>query len=141
MCWDYCSYGPALTLEGRLENCAQVERILTVTTTLPGDRNGFSWPRRNALHKHPSIQSRNTVSGQAPVPKDSASFLEPGQSFPSGATSLRRLMMEMVTATTILTSLDRLNLSIAGKYIQDEFSIPLKTMGWIFSAFLLGYAL
>ena len=81
------------------------------------------------------------MSGQAPVPKDSASFLEPGQSFPSGATSVRWLMMGMVTATTILTYLDRLNLSIAGKYIQDEFSIPLKTMGWIFSAFLLGYAL
>jgi MFS family permease len=81
------------------------------------------------------------VSGQVPVPRDSATFLEPGQSFPSRATSVRWLMMGMVTATTILTYLDRLNLSIAGKYIQDEFSIPLKTMGWIFSAFLLGYAL
>lgn len=50
-------------------------------------------------------------------------------------------MMAMVTATTILTYLDRLNLSIAGKYIQDEFSLSLETMGWIFSAFLLGYAL
>jgi ACS family glucarate transporter-like MFS transporter len=50
-------------------------------------------------------------------------------------------MMGMVTATTVLTYLDRLNLSIAGKYIQDEFSISLETMGWIFSAFLLGYAL
>ncbi len=50
-------------------------------------------------------------------------------------------MMGLVTVTAILTYLDRLNLSIAGKYIQDEFSIPMETMGWIFSAFLLGYAL
>jgi ACS family glucarate transporter-like MFS transporter len=50
-------------------------------------------------------------------------------------------MMGLVTASAILTYLDRLNLGIAGKFIQDEFSIPLKTMGWILSAFLLGYAL
>jgi len=50
-------------------------------------------------------------------------------------------MMGLVTATAILTYLDRLNLGIAGKFIQDEFSIPLKTMGWILGAFLLGYSL
>ena len=41
----------------------------------------------------------------------------------------------------MLTYLDRLNLSIAGKYIQDELGFSTQTMGWIFSAFLLGYAL
>lgn len=50
-------------------------------------------------------------------------------------------MMALVTATAILTYLDRLNLSIAGKFIQDEFSLPLEKMGWILSAFLLGYSL
>ncbi len=40
-----------------------------------------------------------------------------------------------------VTALCRLNLSIAGKYIQDEFSFNTVTMGWLFSAFLLGYAL
>jgi MFS transporter, ACS family, glucarate transporter len=50
-------------------------------------------------------------------------------------------MMGLVTATAILTYLDRLNLGIAGKFIQDEFSIPLRTMGWILGAFLLGYSL
>jgi ACS family glucarate transporter-like MFS transporter len=62
-------------------------------------------------------------------------------SFPSRATSVRWQMMGLVTATALLTYLDRLNLSIAGKFIQDEFSIPLKTMGWILGAFLLGYSL
>ena len=40
-----------------------------------------------------------------------------------------------------LTYLDRLNLSIAGKYIQDEFAFDTRTMGWILSSFVLGYAL
>src|SRR5258707_9482561 len=63
------------------------------------------------------------------------------QSVPPRATSVRWQMMGLVTATAILTYLDRLNLGIAGKFIQDEFSIPLKSMGWILSAFLLGYSL
>ena len=36
---------------------------------------------------------------------------------------------------------DRLNLSIAGKFIQDEFRLGTQEMGWILSAFVLGYAL
>jgi len=79
----------------------------------------------------------NIVSAQAPLSRPDVKR----DRLRSRATSVRWLMMGMVTATTILTYLDRLNLSIAGKYIQDEFAIPLKTMGWIFSSFLLGYAL
>jgi MFS transporter, ACS family, glucarate transporter len=62
-------------------------------------------------------------------------------SVPSRPTSVRWEMMALVTVTTILTYLDRLNLSIAGHFIQDEFSLSLKTMGWILSSFLLGYSL
>jgi MFS transporter, ACS family, glucarate transporter len=47
----------------------------------------------------------------------------------------------MLALITALTYLDRLNLSIAGKYIQDEFAFGTQTMGWILSAFVLGYAL
>lgn len=49
--------------------------------------------------------------------------------------------MALVTITTILTYLDRLNLSIAGQFIENEFSLSLKTMGWILSSFLFGYSL
>src|SRR5581483_7924515 len=42
---------------------------------------------------------------------------------------------------TILTYLDRLNLGIAGKYIQDELSLSTHMMGWVLSAFLLGYSI
>lgn len=81
------------------------------------------------------------MSAQAPVPTKPVAVLEPNQGSPLRATRVRWQMMGMVTASAILTYLDRLNLGIAGKYIQDEFSFPLRTMGWIFSAFLLGYAL
>lgn len=49
--------------------------------------------------------------------------------------------MACITLVTMLTYLDRLNLGIAGKYIQDELALSTQTMGWIFSAFLAGYAL
>ncbi len=76
------------------------------------------------------------MNAHAPIPK----AIERGQPRPR-ATSIRWVMMGMVTASAILTYLDRLNLGIAGNYIQGEFAIPLKTMGWILSSFLLGYAL
>ena len=57
------------------------------------------------------------------------------------ATKVRWRIMGFVTLVTILTYLDRLNLSIAGKSIQDELLLSNQTMGWILSAFLLGYAL
>jgi ACS family glucarate transporter-like MFS transporter len=50
-------------------------------------------------------------------------------------------MMALVTVTSILTYLDRLNFSIAGHFIETEFSLSLKTMGWVLSSFLFGYSL
>jgi ACS family glucarate transporter-like MFS transporter len=79
--------------------------------------------------------------GDLPLSATSANSNERVLQVPSRATSVRWQMMGLVTATAILTYLDRLNLGIAGKFIQDEFSIPLKTMGWILGAFLLGYSL
>jgi ACS family glucarate transporter-like MFS transporter len=55
-------------------------------------------------------------------------------------TRIRWTIMGWLTLVLMLTYLDRLNLSIAGKYIQDEFSFSTQTMGWVFSAFILGYS-
>src|SRR5215467_2280861 len=41
----------------------------------------------------------------------------------------------------IVTAFGRLNLGIAVKYLQEEFSFSTHTMGWILGAFGLGYAL
>lgn len=56
-------------------------------------------------------------------------------------TRVRWHIIALLTIISGLTYLDRLNLSIAGKYIQDEFQFSMGTMGLIFSAFIWGYAL
>ncbi|MFY9531032.1 MAG: MFS transporter [Candidatus Acidiferrales bacterium] len=57
------------------------------------------------------------------------------------ATHVRWRIIAILMFIMAVTALCRLNLSIAGKYIQDEFAFNTVTMGWLFSAFLLGYAL
>jgi ACS family glucarate transporter-like MFS transporter len=56
-------------------------------------------------------------------------------------TRVRWQILVLLAIIAALTYLDRLNLSIAGKHIQDEFAFSNETMGWILSAFVLGYAL
>lgn len=50
-------------------------------------------------------------------------------------------IIALLALIAALTYLDRLNLGIAGKHIQDEFAFSTETMGWVLSAFVLGYAL
>ncbi|HZZ16077.1 MAG TPA: MFS transporter [Candidatus Sulfotelmatobacter sp.] len=57
------------------------------------------------------------------------------------ATSVRWRVVLLLAVTAGLTYIDRLNLGVAGKYIQDEFKFNTQTMGWILGAFSLGYAL
>ena len=49
--------------------------------------------------------------------------------------------MGIVMAIMAVTALNRLNLSIAGKAIEEDFSFSTVTMGSVFSAFLWGYGL
>jgi MFS transporter, ACS family, glucarate transporter len=57
------------------------------------------------------------------------------------ASKVRWLIMGIIMAIMAVTALNRLNLSIAGKPIETEFSFGTITMGRVFSAFLWGYAL
>ncbi len=63
------------------------------------------------------------------------------RAFHERATTVRWQVMCCITLVTMLTYLDRLNLGVAAKFIQDEFAFDTRTMGWVFSAFLMGYAL
>ncbi len=56
-------------------------------------------------------------------------------------TRVRWRIIALLAVISALTYVDRLNLSIAGKYIQDEFALSTETMGRILSAFIWGYAL
>jgi MFS transporter, ACS family, glucarate transporter len=60
---------------------------------------------------------------------------------PRNATRVRWVVMGIVMAIMAVTALNRLNLSIAGKYIEEEFSFSTIAMGGVFSAFLWGYGL
>jgi ACS family glucarate transporter-like MFS transporter len=57
------------------------------------------------------------------------------------ASNVRWIIMGIIMAIMAVTALNRLNLSIAGKAIEEEFSFGTITMGRIFSAFLWGYVL
>jgi MFS transporter, ACS family, glucarate transporter len=56
-------------------------------------------------------------------------------------TRVRWFMLVMVTLIMIIDSMDRANLGVAGKGIQDEFHFGTQGMGWILSGFTLSYAL
>src|ERR1700745_2078532 len=58
-----------------------------------------------------------------------------------GPTHVRWQILAMLSAVMIVTALGRLNLSIAAKFMQDEFKFSTETMGWILGAVALGYAL
>src|SRR3954470_9888287 len=44
-------------------------------------------------------------------------------------------------AISAIAYLDRVNISIAGRSIQQEFRLDNIQLGWVFSAFVAGYAL
>jgi ACS family glucarate transporter-like MFS transporter len=50
-------------------------------------------------------------------------------------------MLVLIMVIMAVTALNRLNLSIAGRFIEEEFRFDTITMGHIFSAFLWGYGL
>jgi MFS transporter, ACS family, glucarate transporter len=56
-------------------------------------------------------------------------------------THVRWHILAMLTSIMMVTAFGRLNLGIAAKYLQEEFSFSTQTMGWILGAFALGYAL
>jgi MFS transporter, ACS family, glucarate transporter len=59
----------------------------------------------------------------------------------SAATNVRWRILGIVMFIMAVTALNRLNLSIAGKYIEEEFTFDTITMGKVFSSFLWGYGI
>ena len=65
----------------------------------------------------------------------------PGLSQATQPSHVRWSLMAIVMAIMAVTALNRLNLSIAGKAIEEQFSFNTVAMGTVFSAFLWGYGL
>jgi ACS family glucarate transporter-like MFS transporter len=54
---------------------------------------------------------------------------------------LRWLLVAWMFAISATAYLDRVNISIAGPILQKEFGLSNTQLGWVFSAFVVGYAL
>src|SRR5437868_5172010 len=55
-------------------------------------------------------------------------------------TRLRWLLIFWMFTISAIAYLDRVNISIAGHFIQEEYHLSTVELGYIFSAFLIGYA-
>jgi len=53
---------------------------------------------------------------------------------------MRWLLIFWMFTISAIAYLDRVNISIAGHFIQEEYHLNQVQLGWIFSAFLIGYA-
>jgi len=54
---------------------------------------------------------------------------------------IRWVLVGWMFAISAIAYLDRVNISIAGSFIQKEFGLDNLQLGWVFSSFVLGYAL
>lgn len=54
---------------------------------------------------------------------------------------IRWLLVACMFAISAVSFLDRVNISIAGSSIEHDFHLSHVQLGWVFSAFVLGYAL
>jgi ACS family glucarate transporter-like MFS transporter len=53
---------------------------------------------------------------------------------------LRWLLIFWMFTISAIAYLDRVNISIAGHFIQEDYHLSTVQLGWVFSAFLIGYA-
>src|SRR5438067_6115210 len=56
-------------------------------------------------------------------------------------TAVRWRIAALLFAIVVLTFLDRMNMSVAARYIQLDFQFNNSQIGWILSAYVAGYAL
>ncbi|MDB5704052.1 MAG: transporter permease [Sphingomonas bacterium] len=57
-----------------------------------------------------------------------------------GRTRVRVLLIFMLFLLSAVAFLDRTNISIAGVQMRQEYGLDQSHLGWVFSAFLIGYA-
>lgn len=56
-------------------------------------------------------------------------------------THARWIMVSSIFFVSVLMFIDRVNIAIAAQYIMPEYGLTDVQMGWIFSSFVIGYAL
>src|SRR5580658_5357527 len=59
---------------------------------------------------------------------------------PGSSSNVRWLLIFWMFAMGAIAYLDRVNISIAGQAVALEFHLSNQQLGWVFSAFIAGYA-
>lgn len=59
----------------------------------------------------------------------------------TGITSIRWLILALLFLTSVVTYIDRVNISVTARHMMPAFGFTNQQMGWVFSAFVAGYAL
>jgi ACS family glucarate transporter-like MFS transporter len=54
---------------------------------------------------------------------------------------IRWLILTLLFLTSVVTYIDRVNISVTARHMMPAFGLTDQQMGWIFSAFVVGYAL
>ena len=54
---------------------------------------------------------------------------------------IRWLILALLFLTSVVTYIDRVNISVTARHMMPAFGMTDQQMGWIFSAFVVGYAL
>src|ERR1035437_425562 len=81
-----------------------------------------------------------TIAGKSRDWGKSKRMVQEQERKPGGGLPIRYLLVLWVLVLSTIAFLDRTNISIAGVQISKEFGIDNSHLGWIFSAFLIGYA-
>lgn len=58
----------------------------------------------------------------------------------AGRSNVRVKLVAMLFVISAIAFLDRTNISVAGVQMRQEYAIDQIRLGWVFSAFLIGYA-
>src|SRR5476651_931166 len=53
---------------------------------------------------------------------------------------VRYLLVLLIFVVSAVVNLDRTNIAIAGSYLAADYRISNIQLGWVFSAFMIGYA-
>jgi len=54
--------------------------------------------------------------------------------------SLQSLVLALLFGTSVVTYIDRVNISVTARQMMPAFGLTEQEMGWVFSAFVVGYA-
>jgi ACS family glucarate transporter-like MFS transporter len=66
----------------------------------------------------------------------SGRVINPAHTFP-----IRWLILALLFCTSVVTYIDRVNISVTARQMMPAFGLTQQQMGWVFSAFVAGYAL